>query len=35
VTVCGGNPMPFGNRAITLDQLHMVESWINSGAPNN
>jgi len=35
VTVCGGNPMPFGNRTITLDQLHMVESWINAGALNN
>jgi hypothetical protein len=36
VTVCGGMPMPIGDtRRITLDQLHMIESWINAGAPNN
>ena len=36
VTVCGGDPMPLGtDRTITLDQLHMIEDWINAGAPNN
>jgi hypothetical protein len=36
VTACGGDPMPLGdNRSITLDQLHMVESWIRAGALNN
>jgi hypothetical protein len=36
VTVCGGVPMPMGDtRSITLDQLHMIESWINAGALNN
>ncbi len=36
VTVCGGSPMPVGDtRSITLDQLHMIESWINAGALNN
>ncbi|HET6146719.1 MAG TPA: hypothetical protein VFH68_04250, partial [Polyangia bacterium] len=34
-TVCGGDPMPRGDRLITLDQLHMIESWINAGALNN
>jgi hypothetical protein len=28
--------MPMGDtRSITLDQLHMIESWINAGALNN
>jgi hypothetical protein len=36
VTVCGGDPMPLGtDRSITLDQLHLIESWINAGALNN
>jgi hypothetical protein len=35
VTACGGNPMPIGDRSITLDQLHLIESWINAGALNN
>jgi hypothetical protein len=36
VTVCGGMPMPIGDtRSITIDQLHMIESWINAGALNN
>jgi hypothetical protein len=36
VAVCGGDPMPVGtNRSITLDQLHMIENWINAGALNN
>jgi hypothetical protein len=36
VTVCGGVAMPMGDtRSITLDQLHMIESWINAGALNN
>jgi hypothetical protein len=36
VTACGGEPMPIGtNRSITLEQLHLIESWINAGAPNN
>jgi hypothetical protein len=36
VTVCGGMPMPIGDtRSITLDQLHMIESWINAGALDN
>jgi hypothetical protein len=33
--VCGGSPMPSGGHAITLDQLHMIEAWINAGALNN
>ncbi len=36
VTVCGGMPMPIGDtRSITLEELHMIESWINAGALNN
>jgi len=36
VTVCGGMPMPLGDtRSITLEELHMIESWINAGALNN
>jgi hypothetical protein len=35
VTACGGDPMPIGNRSITLDQLHLIENWINAGALNN
>ena len=33
--VCGGGAMPAGGRAITLDQLHMIEAWITAGALNN
>ena len=29
--VCGGQPMPIGGR-ITLEQLHLIEAWINAGA---
>jgi len=36
VTVCGGDPMPaLPDAHITLDQLHMIEAWINAGALNN
>ena len=34
-TVCGGDGMPQGARRISLDQLHLVEAWINGGALNN
>jgi hypothetical protein len=33
--LCGGDVMPRGNRRITLDQLHMIEAWVNAGASNN
>lgn len=36
VVVCGGLAMPYlPDQHITLDQLHMIESWINAGALNN